>query len=133
MSPLKYKQLEFTRRITRLLFYATDVLKYNIKLGEAYRPPEMAEIYAKQGKGIKNSLHTLGLALDITRFDEKGEPMYDANAYYAIAQEWKRMSSPAFEGKMGFPARPALVHCWGGDFKTLLDPYHFSISHDGIS
>jgi len=41
---------------------------FTCTLGEAHRPPEMAEIYEKQGKGIKDSLHCMRLALDINLF-----------------------------------------------------------------
>lgn len=133
MSPLKYKQIEFTRRITRLLFIATDVLKLNIVLGEVYRPDEMAEIYAKQGKGSLKSVHRKRLALDLTICDENGEPIHDPAKYLPLGIEWERMSSPAFDGKMGFPARPEIKCCWGGRWQKPVDPYHFSFMDDGVS
>jgi hypothetical protein len=76
----------------------------------------MADIYAKEGKGIRNSLHTMRLAVDLNLF-KAGEFLTEKDAYGPAGEFWESLSTDDFEC------------CWGGRFN---DSDHFSISHGGI-
>lgn len=120
MSDLVKKQIIFTKYLSHLLsqFYETQIV-----LGEAWRSEETCELYEKEGKGIKNSCHRVRLAIDLIVM-KNGTPSNDVSDYLPLAQYWKQLPTI-------FPADTAIVTCWGGDFKTLSDPYHFSIDYNG--
>lgn len=61
---LSEKQQIFAVNQAKLILYMNEK-GYGCTLGEAWRTPEMASIYAANGKGIKNSLHCIRLAIDI--------------------------------------------------------------------
>jgi hypothetical protein len=106
------KQELFSQLLPRLLDEAHR-LGYQVRLKELLRTPEMAEIYAEQGKGIANSLHCKGLALDFILFRD-GQPLWASLDYEELGEFW--------EG----------VHplCrWGGRFN---DGCHFSLEHEGV-
>lgn len=111
------KQREFTRLVSLLINYAYQQ-KFEFTFGEAWRPPEMAELYAKQGKGIKNSLHTKRLAIDLNLF-QNGKYLTDSKDYEILGKYWESLSTDQ------------LQCCWGGRFSKP-DGNHFSISHEGI-
>ena len=69
MSTLRNKQSRFAKDIAQFILWIYDQ-GYEITLGEAYRTPEQAEINAQKGIGIKNSLHTKRLAIDINLFKD---------------------------------------------------------------
>lgn len=66
---MRERQEEFARNIAKLILFIFDS-GYTCTLGEAYRTEEQAELYAKQGKGIKNSLHRKRLAIDLNLFKD---------------------------------------------------------------
>ena len=82
---------------------------------EWYRTPEQAAIYAKQGKGIKNSNHTRKLALDLFRVKD-GKVTWDADEYVPLANKWRTLHPLARAGI---------------DFKNR-DAVHFSFEHEGV-
>lgn len=82
---------------------------YSVTFGEAYRTPEQAEIYAKEGKGIKNSLHCQRLAIDLNLFDKDGHYMSDTKSYEEIGVLWESLNP---------------LNRWGGRFKRA-DGNHF--------
>jgi hypothetical protein len=87
--------------------------------GEAHRPPELAALYARQKKGIGNSLHIKKLAFD--KFIVKnGAITFDVADYYIAGQMWKAIG-PQF----------GIVPAWGGDFSTV-DAVHFSCVYEGV-
>lgn len=106
----------FTLAVAKLIF-KTNEWGYAVTFGEAYRPPVLAELYAKQGKGIKNSLHTQRLAIDLNLFVD-GKYISDGShaAYRRLGEWWESQSFPGVEC------------CWGGRFH---DGNHFSIAHGG--
>lgn len=115
-SPLTLieRQRLFGRLLPALLQRAA-YLGYDVRVGEAYRPPETAELYAKQGRGIVNSLHCDHLAIDII-LDKDGVWLKDGpEGYQQLGDFWKMASSLAR---------------WGGDFTTK-DYGHFSITYQG--
>lgn len=63
---------------------------FTCTLGEAWRTPKMAEIYAKQGKGIKNSQHCIRLALDINLFKD-GQYLTNSSAHKPFGDIWESM------------------------------------------
>lgn len=65
------KQAFFAMNVGKLINYI-NAQGYSVTLGEAWRPEAMAEIYAKEGKGIIHSQHTKRLAIDLNIFDQKG-------------------------------------------------------------
>lgn len=86
---------------------------YQVTLGECYRPDFVAEIYAKQGKGIKNSLHTLRLAIDLNLFKD-GKFLTSVEDYKEAGEHWESMAG-----------------AWGGRF-TPPDANHFSLAYNGV-
>ena len=111
---LNAKQAEFTRCVGLLLTWAADNGKPVI-LAEAYRTPEQAEIYARNGKGIKNSAHCKKLAVDVFRY-KNGSVSWDNKDYEALGDFWKSLHPLAR---------------WGGDFANR-DCVHFSLEHQGV-
>lgn len=110
---LLQKQFAFAELLPFLLAEAKR-LGYQYKLGEAYRSPEEAARLAKLGKGIKNSLHSIGLAIDIHLFRD-GKYLTDTESHRALGTYWETLSA----GK-------DFVTAWGGHFG---DGNHYSIMH----
>jgi len=81
-----------------------------VTLGEAYRTPEQAEIYAKEGKGIVDSLHCKRLAIDINLLDKCGTYITDVKEYEPFGVFWESLHK---------------FNRWGGRFKTRVDADHF--------
>ncbi|MCW2257137.1 hypothetical protein M2263_003228 [Providencia alcalifaciens] len=106
---LSEKQALFTVMIAQLIYWA-DEQGYRLTFGEAYRTPEQAEINAKNGKGIKNSLHTQRLAVDFNLFIN-GEYRPDTPSYKPLGEFWESIGGT-----------------WGGRFN---DGNHFSLEHNG--
>ncbi len=101
-------------RDTILLFQHILEEGYTFTYGETMRSPEQAEIYAKQGKGIKDSLHCKRLAIDINLF-ENGEYLTSSEAYSKFGCFWEHLSPS---------------NRWGGNFKKkngskFVDANHF--------
>lgn len=114
---LSSKQREFARLVGRLL-RAIDSLGYEVTLGEAYRPPETAALYAKEGRGIARSLHTARLAIDLNLW-RNNQYLTDPKEYLPAGELWESYSTPD-------------IHCcWGGRFQ-IADAVHFSIAHGDL-
>jgi len=84
-------QSEFAGDVARLIIYIHDNA-FMCSLGEAYRTPEQAEIYAKSGKGIKDSLHIQRLAIDINLFDQHGMLITNSNDYEQFGKYWESLN-----------------------------------------
>lgn len=114
---LSEKQRIFTSLVGRFL---DDLAMHGFSatFGEAYRPPEMAEIYVKEGKGIKNSLHTQRLAIDLNIFSN-GILITEKENLLLFGELWESYSSVDIKC------------CWGGHFSNP-DCDHFSIEHGAI-
>jgi hypothetical protein len=119
MNDLMIKQLWFTRFLGNLLF---NFQSADITLGESWRSEETCKLYAKEGKGIEHSCHTMRLAQDLNIL-KGGSLSVDKSDYYPLAIYWKKL--PSFY-IMDIP----IVTCWGGDFSKP-DIFHFSIRHNG--
>ena len=105
-SELVQQQQKFAKMLGELLchIYATG---YQVTLGEVWRTPEQAELNAKKGVGIKNSLHCSRLAVDLN-FWLNGELVPTPEA---IGEWWEEQGG-----------------CYGGRFG---DSPHFSLGYGG--
>ena len=114
MSDLLDKQQMFSVYLVRLL---TEAIKqgFRVTLGEAWRSPEQAALYAAKGAGILRSLHTSRLAVDLLLFRD-GVYLTDSEAYRPLGEAWETMHPLAR---------------WGGRFKRP-DGNHFSFEHNGV-
>lgn len=111
---LAQKQQAFAVLVARLILEARD-RGWAISFGEAWRSPEEAGRLAKAGKGIRRSLHTDRLAIDLNLFI--GGVYQQGSAAYAPLGVWWEAQSTA-----------DLTCAWGGRFG---DGNHFSVEHEG--
>lgn len=98
---------------------------YGCTYGEAYRPPELCEIYAKQGRGIRNSLHAQRLAVDLNLFRRTDFPEYAG----------KIPAKYTYITDSDDPIWIVLHNRWealGGAPMIKNDANHFSIEHEGV-
>lgn len=109
---LLVKQQRFSLLVSHLIQKAHE-MGYDITLGEAYRSPQEAARLATIGKGIKNSLHTRRLAIDLMLF-KQGRYLDRSEDYEALGEWWEKQAPDA---------------AWGGRFQ---DGNHFSLSHEGV-
>ena len=108
------KQFLFAALLPELIRHALEH-SLTVSLKELLRTDEQAAIYAAQGKGIKNSLHRKGLAIDLILF-KGGKPLWDTESYRFLGEFWESLHP---------------LCCWGGHFRRR-DAYHFSITHGGV-
>jgi len=108
---LRKKQSKFARMLADLIIWAYDN-GYELTLAEAYRPPDVAKLYSKQGRGISNSLHCMRLAIDLNVFDNDGHLLHYAEEFMPLGEYWESIGGT-----------------WGGRFD---DGGHFSLTHNGI-
>jgi len=113
---LSQKQQKFARLVA-LLIQQANHQGFEVTLGEAYRPPEMAQIYAQDDRGIPNSLHTSRLAIDLNLF-LNGRYLTQTEDYRPLG-EWWVLQDPDCR--------------WGGHFQSRADGSHFSLTHGGVS
>ena len=107
---LRERQETFARNAALLIQHINSA-GYTCTLGEAWRPPEMMEIYAQRGTGIRNSLHGRRLAIDINLFRD-GNLLSD-NESHRIFGAWWKLQHPE--------------NRWGGDFKRQ-DGCHYEMN-----
>jgi hypothetical protein len=113
---LREKQAMFVLKVSWLINFAIGE-GYEVTFGEAYRSPEEAARLAKLGKGIKNSLHTKRLAIDLNLFKD-GKYLTATKNYEPLGLWWEARSNKVLQFN------------WGGRFG---DGNHFSISHGGVT
>jgi hypothetical protein len=106
---LRARQSEFARHVALLIERATT-LGYEVTLGEAYRPPETAALYARQGRGIVASQHCQKLAIDLNLFRD-GVYLTTAEAHRPLGEWWERLGPG---------------HRWGGNFERK-DGNHYEL------
>ena len=107
---LQQKQSIFAHNIAKLILYIEGT-GLSCTLGELFRTPEQAQIYAKEGKGIVNSLHCKKLALDIHLFSSDGLYITDEKIYKPLGDYWESLHK---------------FNRWGGNFKRV-DSVHFEM------
>jgi hypothetical protein len=112
---LSEKQALFSYNTSKLVSYIYQ-RGYYCTLGEVYRTVEQAALYAKEGKGIKNSMHCKKLAVDITLFKPGNAKPCDVKDYAQFGAYWKSLDKR---------------NKWGGDFikngKKWPDSDHFEM------
>ena len=106
---LNDKQHIFSQNLAKLLLHV-ESLGLTCSIGEVYRTKEQAEIYVKQGIGIKDSQHCKKLAVDIHLFSN-GKYLQMKSDYQPLADYWKSLH---------------LENRWGGDWKRV-DAVHFEM------
>lgn len=106
----------FTRNVGKFLTWC-DVNNYYIALDQVKRTQAEANANAASGAGIANSLHTLGLAVDLLLYDANGNYLTDKASYQPLGDYWKTLDP---------------LCRWGGDFTTRIDADHFSMEYNGI-
>lgn len=107
-------QEEFAQSAAKLIQKAIE-LGYTVTGGEWWRTPQQAQWNADHGTGISHSLHLERLAIDLNFF--KGGVLITDGSQLADVGAWWKSLGPAYR--------------WGGDFKSLPDGNHFSITPDG--
>lgn len=105
------KQRIFALNVAALIKFINDFGQY-CTLGEAERSQEQAEIYAKEGKGIVDSLHCKRLAIDLNLFDKNGLYLTQKKDYEMAGEFWEKLHS---------------LNRWGGRFEHLVDLDHFEM------
>ena len=111
---LGQKQQEFAKCLAGFIQWIYQQ-GWSVRMGEVYRPPFTAAEYARQGKGIKNSVHTKKLAADLFLVIE-GQQTWDNEDYAVLAEKWITMHHFARAG-----------HYFRGR-----DSVHFSFEHNGV-
>ena len=104
---LSQQQSAFTQDVVKLLTWMFDN-GYAVTFAEAYRTPEQAAIYAKDGRGIKDSLHCQRLAIDLNLFKD-GNYLTNTEDYEPAGIYWESLNP---------------LNKWGGRF-TRKDGNHF--------
>lgn len=99
---LAEEQQDFAFNVSNLIKKIFDS-GFSCTINEVYRPPETAELYEKQGRGIKNSLHTDKLAIDLNLFDANGRFLTDGGSYATFGRYWETLNP---------------LNKWGGNFKA---------------
>jgi hypothetical protein len=108
---LRQKQSIFAIYVARLILKANE-MGYEVTFAEAYRSPEEADRLAQAGRGIKTSLHTSRLAIDLNLFRD-GKYLNSTKAHTPLGEWWERQHPLAR---------------WGGRFN---DGNHYSFEHGG--
>ena len=111
---LSQKRCRFSHDAALLLFQA-EKLGYTAAYDQVKRTQAEADSNAASGAGIKNSLHLLGLAVDLLLY-RNGVYLETARDYVELGLWWESLGSD---------------HAWGGRFKNI-DANHFSIEHNGV-
>lgn len=111
MITLRQKQSLFVR-LVGLLIEEAYARGYELTFGETYRTPEQAILNAKAGKGIKNSVHTERLAVDLNLFKD-GRFLSSTEDHKTLGEWWEKLHPDCR---------------WGGRFN---DGNHYSLTPDG--
>jgi hypothetical protein len=88
---LSERQAIFASNVAKLITFIFST-GHKCTFGEAYRPKETAEIYAKDGRGILNSLHCDRLAIDINLFSKEGIYLQDTKSYEPFGEFWETLT-----------------------------------------
>lgn len=141
MSTLGGLRQDFTHLVAGLILKA-EQMGYKVSLGEALRSDEQAQINGlgvdgrkalaalivptypslaaaitnNAGGGIKNSVHQLGLAVDVNLFKD-GVYLPSSEDHRLLGDWWKSQHQQAR---------------WGGDFRPNPDGNHYSFEFNGV-
>lgn len=117
MLALHDKQALFSKSVAKFIWDLNE-LGYQVTLGEAWRPKQVAAIYAQQGKGITRSLHIQRLAIDLNIFRD-GVWLDAVDTCLPAGRLWESYQITD------------ILFCWGGRFQSP-DIFHFSFEDGGI-
>lgn len=106
---LRKSQSKFAHMVALLVLHA-EQLGFEITFAEAYRPTETAELYAARKIGIKDSLHTIRLAIDLNLF-RGGVYQTDGEAHAPLHDYWESI---------------------GGSVRIDKDMNHYSLEWQGV-
>lgn len=106
-------QQKFVHMIGQLIIWTYTQPGYSLSFGEAYRTLEQAALDAQKGIGIRNSLHTVKLAVDLNLFVD-GVFQSNLPAYEPMGVYWESLGGS-----------------WGGRFSSP-DADHFSLAFAGL-
>ena len=84
--PFVERQQTFALNVAKLILYI-NVKGYRCTFGETLRTKEMAQIYARTGRGVLDSNHLYKLAVDLNLF-KNGVYLTDAKEYKQFADYW---------------------------------------------
>ena len=101
MKTLSQEQATFAKNVAKLISFIFDS-GYTCSLGEVYRTQAQADLYVKQGKGIKDSLHCKRLAIDINLFSADGKYFPETKDYEPLGKYWESLDK---------------ANRWGGRFE----------------
>lgn len=102
-SRLSERQILFVKQLVLFLHWAT-LHGMDVTLGEAWRPPEMVEIYRKQGKTeAKYSKHPDRLAIDLNLFIN-GKYTPKGEDYRPLGEFWESIGG-RWGGRFGVPKK----------------------------
>lgn len=96
---LSARQQAFSVNVAKLILHINEC-GYGCTFGEAWRTPEMCEIYAKRGTGIRKSQHAVRLAVDLLLFKD-GVWITDTESYRPFGAFWCSLDP---------------LNRWGGDW-----------------
>lgn len=88
---LKEQQAAFALDVSKLIKYIFDS-SHSVTFADAYRSPEMAEIYAKDGRWTKDSQHCKRLAIDLNLFDFEGNCLTDKKSHEEFGIYWEGLN-----------------------------------------
>lgn len=111
MMNLSQKQQIFSSNVVKLLDKILSTPGYSFTFGEAMRTQEQAAIYARDGRGILDSLHCKRLALDFNLF-HNGVYLSKTEDYKLFGDYWKTLNP---------------LNRWGGDFHDRTDGNHIEM------
>lgn len=107
------EQSVFLLDVTKLIQYATEQ-GFTVTCGEAFRPPEMQEIYVKTGRSkTMNSRHIKRCAIDLNFFVKSGDALqltYDIPTLKKVGDYWESLNPQ---------------NSWGGNWNSFKDVPHF--------
>jgi len=114
---LQDRQQIFAQNVALLINYIY-IKGFKCTMGEAFRTEEQAAIYAKEDKGVRDSLHCKRLALDLNLFTANGTYVMNSAIYKPFGMYWQSLHPD---------------NVWGGCFvsksgKKRQDGNHFECS-----
>jgi len=111
---LREQRCLFTRLTAQLITWANEH-GYEVSYEETMRSKAQAQANATSGAGIVNSLHTIGLAVDLNLYID-GDWKKTSEAHAPLGAYWKSLHP---------------LCRWGGDFRPRIDGNHYSMEWEG--
>lgn len=112
---LSQKRCRFTRDVAKLLAYVETLPGYAVALDQVKRTQAEADANSASGAGISNSLHLIGLAVDLLLYVD-GVYQENSAAHATLGAYWKSLHPD---------------NCHGGDFAKP-DGGHYSVQNEGV-